>query len=99
MPVYDRPAAETPVYQPVSYNQASGGYFVQLGSFVDMNNAQTLQASLSGGMPTVIQQARVNGADYFRVRVGPLDNRDTASSLRDHLAAQGFAQGRVVTGD
>ena len=61
--------------------------------------SQALEQALGAGMPVVIVPARVNGADYFRVRVGPLENRKTADSLRDHLASQGIANGRVVTTD
>ncbi len=92
------PAAAAPVYQPASY-AAGGGYFVQLGSFSDIANAQALSNSVDAALPVEIVPARVNGADYFRVRVGPVSDRNEADSLRDRLSYSGFSNGRVVAAD
>ena len=37
--------------------------------------------------------------DYFRVRVGPFDNRSSAQQLRDRLDAEGKGNGRVVAAE
>ncbi|MBR9805754.1 MAG: septal ring lytic transglycosylase RlpA family protein [Alphaproteobacteria bacterium] len=88
------PAATTPSrYQP----QAMGDYYVQVGAFSDISNAQDLERSLPAGMATVVVPARVNGADYFRVRVGPFMSRDNAERVQANLRADGFGNGRVVT--
>tara|TARA_R110000787_G_scaffold9090_1_gene31877 strand:- start:4674 stop:5909 length:1236 start_codon:yes stop_codon:yes gene_type:complete len=76
-----------------------GSYFVQVGSFSDIGNAQTFQKSLGSDLSVLIIPARVNGADYFRVRVGPFDDRHSASEMRDDLAFRGVANGRVVSAD
>ena len=82
-------------YQP----QAMGDYYVQVGAFSDISNAQYLERSLPAGMATVVVPARVNGADYFRVRVGPFMSRDSAQRVQADLRADGFGNGRVVTAD
>ncbi|MEH6412199.1 MAG: septal ring lytic transglycosylase RlpA family protein [Hyphomonas sp.] len=76
-----------------------GSYFVQVGSFSDIGNAQTFQKSLGSDLSVTIIPARVNGADYFRVRVGPFDDRHSAAEMRDDLAFRGVANGRVVSAD
>tara|TARA_R110001606_G_scaffold293501_1_gene441288 strand:+ start:263 stop:1477 length:1215 start_codon:yes stop_codon:yes gene_type:complete len=76
-----------------------GGYFVQVGAFSDIGNAQDFEASLGGTLPVVIVPARVNGADFFRVRVGPFVTRETAAQARDELADSGVANGRIVEGN
>jgi rare lipoprotein A len=77
----------------------AGDFFVQIGSFTDIANAQTLSNSVQASLPVTIVPARVNGADYFRVRVGPLLNRDEAERAKQDLAYAGISQGRVVTGE
>jgi len=88
----------SPASKPVKA-AASGTHFVQLASFSDIGNAETLYRGLQGDLPVQIVPARVNGTDYFRVRVGPLDSRDAALELRDRLNAEGKGDGRVVTAE
>ena len=78
---------------------ASGSHYVQLASFSDIGNAETLYRGLRSDLPAEIVPARVNGADFFRVRVGPLASRDAAQELRDRLNAEGKGDGRVVTAE
>ncbi len=77
----------------------SGSHYVQLASFSDIGNAETMYRGLRADLPVEIVPARVNGTDYFRVRVGPLANRESALELRDRLNAEGKGDGRVVTAE
>lgn len=77
----------------------AGDYFVQIGSFTDIANAQTLSNRIQASLPVTIVPARVNGADYFRVRVGPLLTRDEAERAQQDLSYAGIPQGRVVAGE
>lgn len=96
------PVAETPKPQPAmpavytADSYGGGEYFVQVGSFADIGNAKSLNDALSVNLPVEIKPARVRGADFFRVRVGPFETRNGAEALRDHLAAQGIGDGRVI---
>lgn len=87
--------------QPAAYLTpavASGDVFVQLASFSDIGNAEAMLRSVEGYHPVEIVPARVNGADFFRVRVGPFADRAAAEQVRSNLYASGTADGRIVTG-
>lgn len=86
------PAATYPVAAP------GGDVYVQLASFTELGNAEAMLRRVEGRMPVEIVSARVNGADYFRVRVGPFDDRSSAEQVRARLLADGTADGRVVSG-
>ena len=82
-----------------SVGAASGSMYVQLASFSDIGNAEAMYRGLQGDLPVEIVPARVNGTDYFRVRVGPLASRDAAQQIRDRLSAEGKGDGRVITAE
>ena len=94
-----RTARPSYTYTPQSVAEPQGDYFVQIGSFTDISNAQTLSNRVQASLPVTIVPARVNGADYFRVRVGPLPSRSEAERARQDLSYVGIAQGRIVTGE
>jgi rare lipoprotein A len=110
---YMAPAAYTPApaqktrqaeQQTYTYNAApeatpAGDFFVQIGSFTDISNAQSLSNQVQASLPVTIVPARVNGADYFRVRVGPLLNRSEAERAQNDLSYAGIASGRIVVGE
>ncbi|NBC20828.1 MAG: septal ring lytic transglycosylase RlpA family protein [Alphaproteobacteria bacterium] len=72
------------------------GHMVQLGSFADIANAHRLTASLEATLPVDIRQARVRGADYFRVLVGPFASETRAQAVRTELSTRGIADGIVL---
>ena len=87
-------------YSPPSAAAApAGDFFVQIGSFSDISNAQSMSNRVPASLPVTIVPARVNGADYFRVRVGPLAGRADAERARDDLSYYGISQGRIVNGE
>jgi rare lipoprotein A len=98
-PVQAQPLPQAQPAYTYSAPSPAGDFFVQIGSFTDIANAQTLSNSVQASLPVTIVPARVNGADYFRVRVGPLLNRDEAERAKQDLAYAGISQGRVVTGE
>lgn len=76
---------------------ASGKFFVQLGAFSDIGNAERLYRNASARTNVRIVPVNVRGSDLFRVMAGPLGNRDDADRLRDDLADEGVAEGLVVS--
>jgi peptidoglycan lytic transglycosylase len=92
-PVYAANRNGTPSYQPVSV----GNYFVQVGAFSQISNAESLIQSMPGNLSAQIDPARVNGADFFRVRVGPFMSRDAADRMKDDLNRYGISNGRIVS--
>jgi len=84
-----------PVMAPAA---TAGDHFVQLASFTELGNAEAMYRSVEARMPAEIVPARINGADFFRVRVGPFPDRTAAEQVRARLHADGTADGRVVSG-
>jgi rare lipoprotein A len=99
--VWPEPPADWGVGPATSKVRASvsGTHYVQLASFTDIGNAERLYRGLRSDMAVEIVPARVDGADFFRVRVGPLASRAAAQELRDRLNAEGKGDGRVITAE
>jgi len=95
--VVAQPSLPAPTLVSLSQSSMTNAFYIQVGSFADIGNAERLNHSLGRGMPVEIQQARVHGGDYFRVMVGPFDNRGQAETYQSHLASSGVAQGFVVS--
>ncbi len=93
------PSRPQPTRQPAASGVEGAAVYVQLASFSEFGNADALVRRIDSRLQPEIVSARVNGADFFRVRVGPLANRETAAGLRDQLAFEGIADGRVVSVD
>lgn len=71
-----------------SGNQTSPGgtYYLQVGSFKVLEDAETLRARLlMMGMQAEIQRAEVNGVQFNRVRVGPYVRIDDMNKTRAAL--------------
>jgi len=68
---------------------AGGTYYLQVGSFKVLEDAETLRARLlMMGMPTEIQRAEVNGVQFNRVRVGPFARIDDMNKTRARLGEE-----------
>lgn len=101
---YEKPVSE-PAKDPQPYAQISmepipnptfEEFFVQAGSFSQMENAERLSRDLGQSLPVDVVLANVNGSDYFRVMVGPYNNRAEASVMRDQLASSAIVDGVVI---
>ena len=84
------PAAPVPSYD------VPAGYFVQMGAFASVTNAERLKARLSQNLPVAVQQARSGRQTVHRVLVGPWPSRDAASAIRAQLEADQYGRGLVV---
>jgi DedD protein len=75
---------------------ASGGWWVQVGSFASGENAQRLARDLRGkGFAIEVATVTSGGKQLYRVRAGPEQDRTAAVALRTRLAAAG-QQGSLV---
>lgn len=92
-------AAPSPAAPPLPPLPVSGegDFYVQLGAFSNISNAERLTRSLEAGLAVDIVPARVAGADFFRVWVGPYTSRSEAERTRAELALRGVADGMVVS--
>ncbi|NIJ39753.1 rare lipoprotein A [Parvibaculum indicum] len=75
----------------------TGKLYVQAGSFQDLANAEKLQQQLSGMGKVSIQQTYVDGAPYYRVRVGPVSDLPSADSTLQQIIGDGHPGARIVT--
>ena len=82
------PTASTPT--PSGSTAASSGpYFLQVGSFRVLEDAEALRAKiLLMGMSVEIQRAEVNGLQVNRVRVGPFARIDDMNQTRTRLGQE-----------
>ena len=66
-------------------------YFVQLGAFRTLEDAESQRAKLSlAGIETKVTEREQSGRAVFRVRVGPCDRRDDAERAKEKLDAAGM---------
>ena len=67
----------------------SGSYFLQVGAFRVLEDAEALRARIIlMGMPVEIQRAEVNGLQVNRVRVGPFARIDDMNRTRARLGEE-----------
>ena len=91
-----RPSQSAPVVSSPPANgasstppKASGPYFLQVGSFRVLEDAEALRAKIIlMGMPVEIQRAEVNGLQVNRVRVGPFARIDDMNQTRIRLGQE-----------
>ena len=86
-----------PTMQPIP-NPIGPAYFIQAGSFSEMSNAERFSNELGGALPVDVAMANVNGADFFRVLIGPYNSRSEAQIMRDQLDESGIVNGVLITG-
>lgn len=80
-------APATPAANPPAQ---SHGWWVQLGSFSARANADRLGGTLSkAGFDIQVSPVTANGRKLFRVRAGPVADRDAAVTLQARLGAAG----------
>ncbi len=72
---------------------AANNVFIQAGAFSDISNAQRLTNALGRGHSVEIEEARVNGGDFFRVLIGPFPDRAAAELYRAQLSNAGIVDG------
>ena len=84
------PAAPVASTAPSSATPPAGGpYFLQVGSFRVLEDAEALRAKiLLMGMSVEIQRAEVNGLQVNRVRVGPFARIDDMNQTRTRLGQE-----------
>jgi rare lipoprotein A len=70
--------------------------FIQGGAFRHQDNAARLADALSAFGPTRITAVELGGRILYRVRLGPLYDRDQARGLLARVAAAGHSDARIV---
>lgn len=75
---------------------ASTGYFVQVGSFRDPENAERTRAELSDAGPVVITAVSGATGQLYRVRIGPLPDESQAQRALQDAVNAGHSDARLV---
>jgi rare lipoprotein A len=70
--------------------------YVQAGAFGRADNAARLKERLNGIGNVQVIGAKVNGAEVYRVRLGPVDNVNDADSLLNKVINSGVSQAKIV---
>lgn len=70
--------------------------YVQAGSFTLYENAQRLSTSLGSIGITTIQEASINGRQFYRVRIGPLASVSAADATLSKVAGMGNGNAIIV---
>jgi rare lipoprotein A len=70
--------------------------YVQAGSFTNLANAQNLMNNLGGLGHAQVYQAVVNGRQFYRVRLGPIPNVDSADAVLGRVTAAGYRQAMII---
>jgi len=67
-------------------------YTIQVGSFKEADYAERLKEGLELRCASVyVAETMINGATYYRVRIGRFQNRDDALNLATRLAEEGYS--------
>lgn len=95
------PAAQQPIFtpKPVMPAMAStlpGGYYVQAGAFSNPENAARLQKQLHRFGNVVISERQTASGTFYRVRVGPFADADSAVSVMDTMGSAGYDDTRLI---
>ncbi len=88
-----------PVLTSTGNRSASAGFYIQVGSFSELLNAEKMRRKLGplGESLVKISQTIISGNTLYRVRIGPLTNIDTADEIVSSLAAYGINDHHIVT--
>lgn len=77
----------------ISY--AKGSYFVQVGSFSLESGAQSIASQLD--VKSNIFYTNVNGQNFYRVRVGPFTDEQSANEMLSNIRSKGIYDAKVVS--
>ncbi|GAB4409857.1 MAG: septal ring lytic transglycosylase RlpA family protein [Thermodesulfovibrionales bacterium] len=76
----------------VRYISSKGPYTIQIGSFREIDNARHLKSSLELKYRGVyVIETVINGATYYRVRIGKFLNMEDARQLASTVAEEGYS--------
>lgn len=83
---------KTPTVAPTSNSKM----YIQAGAFSRRDNAESLKAKLTQFGSVNIDAARVNGANVYRVRIGPIATTGEADRLLGDVVKSGVPQARLA---
>lgn len=70
--------------------------YIQAGAFTVYDNANRQSAKIGRFGPTRVTQTVVNGTDFYRVRLGPIESVERADQLLNQMITGGETQAHIV---
>ena len=72
--------------------------YLQVGSFSERNSAHALQQRLDPKIsaPVIVSEIQLGNTAWYRVRVGPVDDRELLLEMRDQLLLLGYSGVRAM---
>jgi cell division septation protein DedD len=90
----DGPTAKTADSSSAGRKAIPSGYFAQVAAPKKMSDAQSIVQKLKrSGFPAVIEPASVSGQSFYRVLVGPEENKVQADRLVGQLKSESYIAG------
>ena len=93
-PAYQKPVKKQEI-KPAA-NVYAQSHYIQVGSFLQEDLARSTEAKLQKMGKTQIARAEVNGATYYRVRLGPIENEQKAQDMIGLVRSNGFQDARII---
>ena len=93
----DKPVDKVASNEPLKGAHAADRFWLQAGSFTDQADAENLKAQLAlGGWQAAVQQGVLADKSVrYRVRLGPYDNSDELSRVKNQLAQRGYESAAI----
>ncbi|MEQ9449663.1 MAG: SPOR domain-containing protein, partial [Rhodospirillaceae bacterium] len=99
VPIAPKPVTTAPARLPVRAipsDAVTGDFFVQAGAFSEEANALRLVQQLSEFGEAFVTPVIVSGSQYYRVRLGPLQNQIAADNLLAQVRSYGYHDAQIV---
>lgn len=95
---YQAGAERTPVPKPAAIPAALPRFYIQVGAFGDLMNAENMRDRLAALGPQLINisEALISGKMLYRVRIGPLASIDNADQIAARLTGIGIHEHHIV---
>lgn len=92
------PVSTAPVRPLVARTQPEATeIYIQAGSFENPDNAHRLTGRLGAFFQGAhVQEAEVSGKTFYRVRIGPIEEVDTADQMLERVIVAGYPGSRIV---
>jgi cell division protein FtsN len=93
----DKPVDKVASNEPLKGAHAADRFWLQAGSFTDQADAENLKAQLAlGGWQAAVQQGILADKSVrYRVRLGPYDNSDELSRVKNQLKQRGYESAAI----
>ena len=72
------------------------GYYVQVASFSQLENAQNQVQEVMAYGQSYITQINLNGQNFYRVRIGPFTTVEAAAQKLNQIQNAGYSAARVI---